>query len=940
MRILSLCAFLTGVICPSSNFIYLTTTNAQACESYLSHGVNQNVDQNVTVLSSGSGFGPQPVCLNSSKPFHMFGCKGLREGAVAFLIDPTQFSVANFPDAFCVNSTNSLLLLGINVDIINSTSFHLVCQETTENEVFSTNIQVTIRSSKIFTYFPQGKSGVISAVYGQNVTIAVFTDLSSELEDLVYDEGIVCVEGSLPNVTCVYGGSGRKEVMWNCSVIANSSRKYTFYHRQSAYQVSLLLTNTFQLEPGISPSIIASVVLCSGIIILIVAAVTLTTCIVLCSVKKRKLRKNLSVQLQNRCDDDVRTFISQVKYSQQEDSEEHFDTTSYHVIMAKTGMCDEHSLFSAVQATEPETSATALVIGGCKWKKSSQGNTVEVEHCGSYLSHSVCECIEDYSSELSDSVSVEHDIVLSSTGYLQHQREFPEGGEFNDLSLKYPVQCTDDCLDSTIIEHLKRSGCFILGKFQTVTITEKGGEWKLNPLPIYSEETCAVLSAPPGVVARGEHVVIQYGIIPMGPFVFPSTLNLASVVVYLECKQKDLIQKPISLSLRHFILKREDSAVPNLCFVKASHWATADGFKFESSTNDSVFTEAEGTTYFTDFCLKGICVKNLEPFGQRICAIPMKIWQESIEYSYQFRIGLVSAVPSWRHVIQEFYCTDYKRELFLCAATEISFLQEDVPIESCVAVTDGKGWNISENISTVTWQESVNNIKFLKEMKCEDIMAELRSGHKLPHFRYTVTNARTPTEETHCNRNVILMLKGCTMKDISFTFVVKEENCEFKGERRHGDPKAFQEYNAPIGGFFPPNTFERPEMSKFVEDHRPPFRCSTPGNFRSLDFHEHLKKTPSDVGLLEVVEKIPSKDMVRVALCLGVPFKIVESIMSKQASPLSSELKIMVHWRDQVGPPTWSHLLEKIKEKLGPTFYEDLRTGVVSNNSWSSSSNQ
>ena len=85
-----------------------------------------------------------------------------------------------------------------------------------------------IRSSKTFAYVPQGKSGVISAVYGQNVTIAVFTGLSDELEELVYDEGIVCVEGNLPNVTCVYGGRGRKEVMLNCSVIVNSSRKYRF----------------------------------------------------------------------------------------------------------------------------------------------------------------------------------------------------------------------------------------------------------------------------------------------------------------------------------------------------------------------------------------------------------------------------------------------------------------------------------------------------------------------------------------------------------------------------------------------------------------------------------------------------------------------------------------------------------------------------------------
>ena len=136
---------------PPNSFIYLTTMNAQACESFLSPDIDQNIDQNVTVFSSGSGFGPQPVCLNSSKPFHIFGCKGLRGGAVAFLIDPMQFSMADFPNAFCVNSTSSLLLLGINVDIIISTSFHFACQEPTENEVFRTDIRVIIRSSKTFT---------------------------------------------------------------------------------------------------------------------------------------------------------------------------------------------------------------------------------------------------------------------------------------------------------------------------------------------------------------------------------------------------------------------------------------------------------------------------------------------------------------------------------------------------------------------------------------------------------------------------------------------------------------------------------------------------------------------------------------------------------------------------------------------------------------------
>ena len=115
------------------------------------------------------------------------------------------------------------------------------------------------------------------------MTIAVFTGLSDELEELVYDKGIECVEGNLRNVNCVYGGRGRKEVMLNCSVIVNSSRKYTFtvtgiihIHRQSAYQVLLLLNNpSSQQEPGFISSLVAAVVICNGAIIV---AVTLTFC--------------------------------------------------------------------------------------------------------------------------------------------------------------------------------------------------------------------------------------------------------------------------------------------------------------------------------------------------------------------------------------------------------------------------------------------------------------------------------------------------------------------------------------------------------------------------------------------------------------------------------------------------------------------------------------
>lgn len=76
------------------------------------------------------------------------------------------------------------------------------------------------------------------------------------------------------------------------------------------------------------------------------------------------------------------------------DSEEHFHTRSYANVMEvdTSGIymeCDEYSLLSPVQATEFETTTVTLVTRGCKWKESSQGNTVKVTHCGSCLNPSV-----------------------------------------------------------------------------------------------------------------------------------------------------------------------------------------------------------------------------------------------------------------------------------------------------------------------------------------------------------------------------------------------------------------------------------------------------------------------------------------------------------------------------------------------------------------------
>ena len=204
---------------------------------------------------------------------------------------------------------------------------------------------------------------------------------------------------------------------------------------------------------------------------------------------------------------------------------------------------------------------------------------------------------------------------------------------------------------------LKQAGCFVLGEIQTITIPETGGEWNLYPFPNDKRETCAMLSAPPGVVASGETVVIMYGIIPSGPFVFPDGLELASVLIYLDCNDKEKLQKPLSLLLKHCITMDDKVLQNSLCFVKASHTPQDGSFVFESKSN-AVFDSESGTLEFTDFCLNGICVKKaceeIEKIGTRCYAIPCTIQPHSTEVLY--RICLVLRLPSWEDVRMCYCC--------------------------------------------------------------------------------------------------------------------------------------------------------------------------------------------------------------------------------------------------------------------------------------------
>ena len=201
---------------------------------------------------------------------------------------------------------------------------------------------------------------------------------------------------------------------------------------------------------------------------------------------------------------------------------------------------------------------------------------------------------------------------------------------------------------------LKQAGCFVLGEIQTITIPDTGGDWNLYPFPNNKGETCAMLSAPPGVVASGETVVIMYGVIPSGPFVFPDGLELASVLIYLDCNDKEMLQKPLSLSLKHCIRGDNEVLQNSLCFVKALHTPQDGSFVFESKSN-AVFDSESGTLEFTDFCFKAICVKNackeIEEISTKCYAIPCKIQlHPTWRVSYEYRICLVFGLPTWENV--------------------------------------------------------------------------------------------------------------------------------------------------------------------------------------------------------------------------------------------------------------------------------------------------
>ena len=90
-----------------------------------------------------------------------------------------------------------------------------------------------------------------------------------------------------------------------------------------------------------------------------------------------------------------------------------------------------------------------------------------------------------------------------------------------------------------------------------------------------------------------------------------------------------------------------------------------------------------------------------------------------------------------------------------------------------------------------------------------------------------------------------------------------------------------------------------------------------------------LDWTPSDMGLLEVVEKGAS-NWWKIAIFLGVPFETVNAVTSEQ-----DHVKVLKQWRDGMKgcrtPFTWETLLGAVKKVLGVNVHDELQKEVMEN---------
>ena len=164
-------------------------------------------------------------------------------------------------------------------------------------------------------------------------------------------------------------------------------------------------------------------------------------------------------------------------------------------------------------------------------------------------------------------------------------------------------------------------------------------------------ECCATLEAPSGVVGSGVTVSVHYAIILDGPFEFPEEWERTSVVLYIDCPEKQLLKELLCIKLRHWAVCPSDA----LAIMKADHTFTGvygkDEFVFAQLNDFSdcqSFSDAVLFGLMDHFCLICTAMKctrsaNLSPCHTS-CYL-MKV-PDNIEAA-EFRVFLMYGVPSW-----------------------------------------------------------------------------------------------------------------------------------------------------------------------------------------------------------------------------------------------------------------------------------------------------
>ena len=173
-------------------------------------------------------------------------------------------------------------------------------------------------------------------------------------------------------------------------------------------------------------------------------------------------------------------------------------------------------------------------------------------------------------------------------------------------------------------------------------------------------ECCATLEAPRGVVGSGVTVSVHYAIILDGPFKFPEEWERTSVVLYIDCPEKRLLEELLYIKLRHWAVCQPDA----LSVMKADHTFTGvhekDEFVFAQLNDFSdcqSFSDAVFFSLMDHFCLICIameCTRSANLSLHHTSCYLMKV-PDYVEAA-DFRVFLMYGVPSWIDVRRLLIC--------------------------------------------------------------------------------------------------------------------------------------------------------------------------------------------------------------------------------------------------------------------------------------------